>query len=209
VILGSAGQTPVTGLISTRVNSLAEEVIRSMMMIKFTAIAVAAGLVLGLCGVAGAVVGLGRDDKGPGRTATTAARNQEKQAAGQARGKRAQDGTAALLQARPGLAKKGYEASFEELQQTTKFGDVLVVIGKPDQVYRWSIRWLQAEHDLSPKGPGHLAALEAHLKRMIELSKRVEMLNRELLPNTQKLEAEWYVLEARLWLERAKAEISP
>jgi hypothetical protein len=53
---------------------------------------------------------------------------------------------------------------------------------------------------------GDLAALDAHLKRMIELKKRVEVLNRELLPNTQKLEAEWYVLEARLWLERAKAK---
>jgi hypothetical protein len=177
-----------------------------MIMIKFTAIAVAAGLALGVCGIAGAAIGLGRDDKGPGRSATTAASKQEKEAAGQVRDLRSQDGTPALLQARPGLAQKGYEASFEELRQTTRFGNVLVVIGKPDQVYRWSIRWLQADRDLSPKGPGDVAALEAHLKRMIELQERVEVLNRELLPNTQKLEAEWYVLEARLWLERAKAK---
>jgi hypothetical protein len=146
------------------------------------------------------------DDKGSGRAAPAGAIAQTEGAAGQAKARRSIEGVAALLQARPGLAQKGYDASFEELRQTTKLGDMLVVIGKPDQVYRWSIRWLQAEHALSPKGPGHLAALEAHLKRMIELEKRVEVLNRDLLPNTQKLEAEWYVLEARLWLERAKAK---
>ncbi len=206
--LVSAGQTPATGRISTKVASLVEEVIRSMTMIKFTAITVAIGLALSLCGIASAVVGLDRDDKdkGPGRAATTAAISRKKETAEQTRGLRTQDGTPALLKARPDLAKKGYDASFEELRQTTRFGNVLVVVGKPDQVYRWSIRWLQAEQDLSPKGPGRLAALEAHLKRMIELEKRVEMLNRNLLPNTQKLEAEWFVLEARLWLERAKTE---
>ena len=148
------------------------------MLIEFTAIAVAGGLALGLCGFAGAVVGSGRDDKGPGRAATTAESNQEERAAGQAGASQGQEGTAVLLLGRPDLASKGYEASFAELQQTTRFGDVLVVIGKPDQVYRWSIRWLQADDDLGPKGPGHLAALEAHLKRMIDLEKRVETLNR-------------------------------
>jgi Sigma-70, region 4 len=58
VISGAASPSPDAGLISSKVTSLAEEVIRSMMMIKFTAIAVATGLALGLCGIAGAVVGL-------------------------------------------------------------------------------------------------------------------------------------------------------
>jgi hypothetical protein len=40
---------------------------------------------------------------------------------------------------------------------------------------------------------------------MVELENRVDALNRTLLPDTQKLEAQWYVQEARLWLERAKS----
>jgi RNA polymerase sigma factor (sigma-70 family) len=204
VTLGAA--SPAAGLISPRVAALSEGVIKIMMLTKLRSVVIPAALALGFCGIAGAVVGLARDDKGPGAAAPARAIAQTKGAAGQVKAPRSIDGTPALLQARPGLAQKGYEASFEELQQTTRLGNVLVVVGKPDQVYRWSIRWLQAERDLNPKGPGHLAALEAHLKRMIELEKRVEMLNRALLPNTQKLEAEWYVLEARLWLEQAKVE---
>ncbi len=206
-ILGTASQTPAASVISPKVAALTEGVIRRMMMIRFTSIAATSVLALGLCGIAGAVVELGRDDEGPGQAATTTTIPQKKGAAGQAKSsQQAGDGTTALLKARPGLAQKGYEASFDALRQTTRFGDVLVVIGKPEEVYRWSIRWLQADRDLSPKGADPLAALEAHLKRTTDLQKRVEALNREILPNTAKLEAEWYVQEARLWLEQAKAK---
>ena len=206
--LGAASQTPAAGLISPKVAALTDGVIRRMIMTKFTSIAVTTVLALGLCGIAGAIVELGRDDKGTGQAATTAAAiAQKKEVAGQAKGsQQAGDGTTALLKARPGLAQKGYDGTFEALLHTQKHGDMLVLIGKPDEVYRWSIRWLQADRDLSLKETDHFAALEAHLKRMTDLQKRVEVLSREFLPNTAKLEAEWYVLEARLWLEQAKAK---
>ena len=41
---------------------------------------------------------------------------------------------------------------------------------------------------------------------MTELKKQVEALTRVMLPNTAKLEAKWYVMEAQLWLDRAKVK---
>ena len=175
-------------------------------MIRLTSIGVTSVLALGLCGIAGALVGLGHDDKGPRQAATTAPITQEKKAAGQAKAsQQAADVTTTLLKTRPGVAQKGYDATFEALRftvpdQPQKLGDVL------EEVYRWSIRWLQAERDLSRKESDHHAALEAHLKRMTDLQNWVIALNRELLADKDKLAAEWYVLEARLWLEQAKTK---
>ena len=80
------------------------------------------------------------------------------------------------------------------------------MLGKPEEVYRWSIRRLQAERDLSPQVADRRAALESHLKRMIELDKMIGRLNKELVPDTEKNESEWYVLEARRWIEESKAK---
>ena len=91
------------------------------------------------------------------------------------------------------------------LQQTQRQGNVLIVLGKPEDVYRWSIRRLQAERELSPQAAGRRAALKSHLERMIDLDKvaGAEKAN-ALVPDATKFEAEWYVLEARLRLEQAK-----
>ena len=86
-----------------------------------------------------------------------------------------------------------------------RHGDILVLIGRPEDVYHWSTRWLQTERDLNPKDTDHVAALEAHLKRMTELERDVKQRLGLLLSDLAKHEVEWYVLEARLWLERAKS----
>jgi hypothetical protein len=110
----------------------------------------------------------------------------------------------ALLKARVAVAEKAYRAAFEGLTRTKRIGNVLVqVTEKPEDVYIWSVRWLQAQRDLSAKPEDQVAALEAHLKRMTELKKQVEMLSRDLMPLSRVDEAEWYRLEAQLWLAKA------
>ena len=111
----------------------------------------------------------------------------------------------ALLKARVALAEKAYRAAFEGLTRTKRIGNVLIQeTERPEEVYVWSVRWLQAQRDLSAKPEDRIAALEAHLKRMMELKKQVEMLSRDLMPLPRVDEAEWYRLEAQLWLAKAK-----
>ncbi|HTU17942.1 MAG TPA: RNA polymerase sigma factor [Gemmataceae bacterium] len=110
-----------------------------------------------------------------------------------------------LLKARVALAQKGYEAAVSLLPQTKRIGNVISPIGKPEEVHKWSVRWLQAQRDLSPKKDDEIAVLEAHLKRMTELQKWVK--DRKLLMSPiQEDEVEWYRLEAELWLAEAKAK---
>jgi hypothetical protein len=51
-----------------------------------------------------------------------------------------------------------------------------------------------------------MAALEAHLKRMTDLQKRVKMVSKDLLQPKAESETEWYRLEAQLWSAQAKAK---
>jgi hypothetical protein len=60
-----------------------------------------------------------------------------------------------------------------------------------------------AAADKSPKPADTLAALEAHLERMTALKEAVEALTRDLWPRSEGFNAEWYLLEARLWLAEA------
>lgn len=105
-----------------------------------------------------------------------------------AKGATTADEMTVILKARVALAEKAYREAFAE---------------KPEDVYRWSVRWLQAQRDVSPKHEDHVAALEAHLKRMTELQKQVKMLSKS---RTKENDAEWYRLEAQLWLAKAKVK---
>lgn len=110
-----------------------------------------------------------------------------------------------LLKARVAVSEKAYRAKFEGLTHTRRVGNFLILdTEKPEEAYTWSVRWLKAQRDLSPKPEAHIAALEAHLKRMTELKKAVETLSRDLMPAIRVDEAEWYRLEAQLWLAKAK-----
>ena len=114
---------------------------------------------------------------------------------------------AALLKSRVALAEKAYQTAFESLTRTQRAGNVLIYVGHPEEVYAWSVRWLEAQRDLSPKHEDQVAALEAHLKRMTALKEKVTSLSRDLLPPIKLDEAEWYRLEAQLWLTKAKAKV--
>jgi hypothetical protein len=114
---------------------------------------------------------------------------------------------ATILKARAALAEKAHRAALEGLTRTKRVGNVLMqVTEKPEEIYIWSVRWLQAERDLNPKREDQIAALEAHLKRMTELKKAVESSSKDLMPPIRVDEAEWYRLEAQLWLTKAKQE---
>jgi hypothetical protein len=116
------------------------------------------------------------------------------------------DEKTAILKTRVALAEKGFNATLETLTRTQRVGNVLVYDGHPEDVYAWSVRWLQASRDLSTKHEEHVAALEAHLKRMTELKKKVKELTKDLIPLIKEDEAEWYRLEAQLWLAKEKAK---
>ncbi len=111
-----------------------------------------------------------------------------------------------LLKARVALAQKAYETADKSFGEVKRIGAVNVLVTKPEEVYSWSVRWLHAERDLNPKGADHVAALEGHLKRMTQLEKKVKNLVPSLLPEPAEFEAEWYRLEAELWLAQAKAK---
>jgi hypothetical protein len=117
------------------------------------------------------------------------------------------DETTALLKARLAVAQKGYEDTAKRFGEVKRVGagpNYLVI--KPEEVYTWSIRWLQAARAQDPKDAAQIAALDEHLKRMTELERKVKSLVPEILPETAALDAEWSRLEAQLWLAQAKAK---
>jgi hypothetical protein len=77
---------------------------------------------------------------------------------------------------------------------------------KPEDLYTWSVRWLQTDRDMNPKPADEVVALTAHLQRIAALKDKVETLVPDVLPKEAATNVEWYRLEAQLWLEKAKAK---
>src|SRR5205807_1860990 len=76
-----------------------------------------------------------------------------------------------------------------------------------ESLYLWSVRWLNAERDLSKKSADQVAAAAAHLERM----KTVETMAKQLAKLEQAAvrhaaAAEFYRVEAQIWLSQAKKE---
>ncbi|HKA55759.1 MAG TPA: hypothetical protein VKJ47_19075, partial [Candidatus Binatia bacterium] len=113
----------------------------------------------------------------------------------------------ALLKARLDAAQKAHSAAMEGLQRTRRTGDVLILVSKPEEAYTWSVRWLNAQRDMSDKKKDHITALEDHLKRMKELQQRVTKQHEGgLLSSVEPAAAAWYLAEAELWLAKEKAK---
>ncbi len=110
-----------------------------------------------------------------------------------------------LLKARIVLAQKGYDRSEKSLGEVKRIGNMNILLTKPEEIHTWSVRWLQAERDTNLKKADDIAAVERHLARVTELAKKVNSLVPEVLPPIAQLDAEWYVLEAELWLVQTKA----
>jgi RNA polymerase sigma factor (sigma-70 family) len=193
VLASTAGNGAAGGGLSASAVTLAEGVIQAMKIAKLKMWAVVVLLIAGTVGG-----GVGWLAYGAGGAEPPAKAEPPRDA-------KSAEGIADLHKARLALAQKGYEAAWKNLRQTKRFGNTLVQVGKPEDVYHWSIRWLQAERETSRKPADTLAALEDHLERMTALKEAVEGLTRDLLPRGEELNAEWYRLEARLWLAEAKA----
>jgi hypothetical protein len=120
----------------------------------------------------------------------------------------AKDDTAAdvkkLVEKRVALAKQGYDNSVESFGQVNRSATMIMLVTRPEEVYSWSVRWLQADRELNPRQADTVAALERHLERMKLLEKRTMDLVPQLIPQSTGFEVQWYRLEAELWLAQAK-----
>jgi len=76
--------------------------------------------------------------------------------------------------------------------------------GNIDEVYTWSVHWLDAELAGASKA-ARKSASAAHLSRMTNLrTAAVEMTQKGLLPATDPLKADYFVAEAEAW-QKARA----
>jgi hypothetical protein len=69
---------------------------------------------------------------------------------------------AALRKARLAAARKAFDKVWGQYRRGLR---------DEEQVYRWSVRWLEAERAVAAKQAGRMTALEGHLRRMKELEK--------------------------------------
>jgi hypothetical protein len=101
----------------------------------------------------------------------------QESAAHQAKDSKTAEEMATLLKARAALAQKGYDLVAASLGEARRLsGGVNILVTKPEEIYKWSVRWQQAERDLNSKQQDQIAALEAHLKRMNELERKFKTL---------------------------------
>jgi hypothetical protein len=113
---------------------------------------------------------------------------------------------AALLKKKVEAAEATHNGAWESLGTVRRLGEFIAPVITPEQVYWWSIRWLNAKLDLSNKAVERIAAWEAHVKRMKELFNRVKAMTPELLPRWNKSAAIWYLAEAEIGLARERHE---
>ena len=109
----------------------------------------------------------------------------------------------ATAKARRDAAKKVYEAVWQHHLQDSE-----TVPFNLDFFHDWSVRWLQAERDLSRTRAEDIAALEGHLKRMHGWKEWIDEQTkgeRSLSPKYWVSWAEFYQLEAEDWVTAAKA----
>ena len=119
-----------------------------------------------------------------------------------------------LLKTQLQAAQQAHRAATESME-VRQVGDLLVLVkgnqhARPDLVYTWSVRWLQAQRDLSQTKDQRTAAFVDHDNRMKQLREAVKTLvgdgNSGLLQASEAPAADWYLAEAELWLlkERGK-----
>jgi hypothetical protein len=74
-----------------------------------------------------------------------------------------------------------------------------------DTLYRWSVRWLEAEKTLADSPDALTAAYQAHFDRMRALERIVEGVQRARQATIDEVSsAEYYRAEADVWLLQAK-----
>src|SRR5262245_4453705 len=110
---------------------------------------------------------------------------------------------AATAKARRDAAKKVYEGTWQHHVQAPE--DVPFNL---DFYHDWSVRWMQAERDLSHTKAEDVAALEEHLKRMQGWKERIDEQvkgDRPAVPKYWAPWAEFFQIEAEDWVAATKA----
>jgi WD40 repeat protein len=104
-----------------------------------------------------------------------------------------------LAQARVDAAHKAYDVAVKLVRDRSPGV-------RPEDVYTWSVRWLNAQRDLSSKKEDHQSALSEHFKRMQELAQVAGALTKAGQGSPlDSATADFYLREAELWLAQAKA----
>jgi glucose/arabinose dehydrogenase len=121
--------------------------------------------------------------------------------------KRTDEAVTNLLQTQLQAAQKAYRGALDTMA-VQQMGGLLVQVestkARPDLAYIWSVRWMQAQRDLSATKEERIAALMDHQKRMKDLLTNVKIVVGDgrggILRASEVPAAEWYLAEADLWL---------
>ena len=111
-----------------------------------------------------------------------------------------------LSKVRADAAKEIYDGVMIGMSQTRGSGDDLVLLGKPEDAYIWSVRWLNAQRDMRSGRDNQVTALQEHLARMKALQKRVSTLDPQLPGISGRIPVRYYLAEAECWLAQEKAK---
>jgi hypothetical protein len=100
--------------------------------------------------------------------------------------------------ARIEAARKTYEVLWADYREGLRVGH--------DTLYRWSLRWLDAEKQSGKKEADQAAALQAHRDRMAALEQLIRKVRRIGQATVDELSAaEYYRVEAEFWVLQAGA----
>lgn len=104
---------------------------------------------------------------------------------------------ARLATQRRDAARKTYELMWANYRDRRVADEVL---------YRWSLRWLEAEKQLSDRQADQAAACKGHFERMRELERLIRNIQRTGQITIDEVSAsEYYRVEAEMWLLQARA----
>lgn len=103
---------------------------------------------------------------------------------------------AKLAKARVEAARKTYGVLWQNYREGQRSDDLL---------YRWSLRWLEAERRVVEQPADQVAAFKNHYDRMVDLEKIVRRVHQAGQGTVNELSAaEYFRSEAELWLLEAK-----
>jgi hypothetical protein len=105
---------------------------------------------------------------------------------------------AELRKAKLAAAKKTYELLLRNFTEGRRAATA-------ERTYHWSRRWLEAERELNRKKEDQVAAYQAHRDRVRDLHRIVKDRFRERYVSVdEETAAEFYLLEAEIWLAKAR-----
>ncbi len=115
-----------------------------------------------------------------------------------------------LARARLDIARRAYEHAESSIMNPptddTKLPSGIRTTLKLEQLVAWSRRWMEAERDISGKKADHLAALDAHRKRLQRWEDVYSEIDKDVDPsNFRHVDLlKFHRLEAEYWLATVK-----